>query len=296
MADGRMLRKKASRDRQLAQLTEPAALLYLLSIPHLDREGRMIGLPAWVRGTIVPAFVEQRPDDWTDELVSSRMLEWTQTRDSDGQPWPLVLWYATEGESVCLFVGFASNQNLERSKEPRSTLPPPPPELLAQHGLVLDGRRLLRAAKVRNQQVSHIRGHEQEVEVEVQAGRELQDPARAREPDAEGLPVAHMIGASLAAAASSQRPPASEPSLPDELGLIAARVRPDPDGHEVNPKTLAKLRGQGLPPAAFARAYEALEARRHRQPPLRSEPRYFVAALNQMLREGQYGPAREEAA
>jgi hypothetical protein len=72
MAEGRMLRKKVSRDGRVAQLSAHSALLYLMSIPHLDVDGRMDGSPVAVRGTVVPALASAQPTDWTDDRASPR--------------------------------------------------------------------------------------------------------------------------------------------------------------------------------------------------------------------------------
>lgn len=72
----------------------------------------------------------------------------------------------------------------------------------------------------------------------------------------------------------------------DDLFAIAGRLRGSDDG---TPNVLSRLRRRGLPPAAFAAAMESLEERRLRQPPVGSEVRYVVGALNTMLREGTYG-------
>jgi hypothetical protein len=52
--------------------------------------------------------------------------------------------------------------------------------------------------------------------------------------------------------------------------------------------TLAKA-AQGLPEAAIHNAFESLNARRLKQPPLVSEARYFVSALNTIRAERTYG-------
>lgn len=131
MADGRMIRKKASSDDRLAQLSSNACLLYLHALPHLDVEGRMDGLPVAVRGTVVPYRARRHPAEWTDELVERYICEWTLTVDEDGHVRPLVLWYAVKGVWVCAFLGFDKNQTIRRDREAPSRFPAPPGDLLS---------------------------------------------------------------------------------------------------------------------------------------------------------------------
>lgn len=131
MAEGRMLKRSASRDDRLGQLSEPSCVLFLLSIAHLDVEGRMDGSPAAVRGTVASCRMRHHPDDWTDEAVAAYMAEWTRTTDTHGHPAPLVLWYEVKGEQVCEFVGFKKNQRLRADREAPSRFPAPPEDLLS---------------------------------------------------------------------------------------------------------------------------------------------------------------------
>jgi hypothetical protein len=122
-----MLRRKVSRDGRVAQLSVHSALLYVLSIPHLDVDGRMDGSPVAVRGTVVPALAVAQPADWTDAKVEEYMREWLNTRDEEsGLPRPLVQHYCAAGTWVCLFPGFAENQQLRRDRERPSSFPAPP--------------------------------------------------------------------------------------------------------------------------------------------------------------------------
>lgn len=136
MAEGRMLKKTISRDCRVAQLSTHAALLYLMSITHLDIDGRMDGSPIAVRGTVAPALASAHPTEWTDERVAAYIAEWSGTRDENsGLPRPLVLHYCTGGTWVCHFLGFRQNQQLRRDRERPSSFPPPPAWLLRQYGL-----------------------------------------------------------------------------------------------------------------------------------------------------------------
>lgn len=134
-----MLKKKIARDGRVAQLTPHSALLYIMSIPHLDIDGRMDGNPVAVRGTVVPVLASAHPDQWTDGRVESCMIEWTGTRDEDsGRPRALVAHYLIGGVWVCYFAGFAENQILRRDRERPSSFPAPPPMLLERLGIQSD--------------------------------------------------------------------------------------------------------------------------------------------------------------
>jgi hypothetical protein len=131
MAERRMLARKTSIDDRLAQLSSNSCLLYLMSIPHLDRDGRMDGLPVAVRGTIVPYRARRHPHQWTDELVESYIVEWTRTLDIDGHQRPLVKWGCIGGVWVLEFLGFAQNQTLRYDREAPSRFPALPDDLLS---------------------------------------------------------------------------------------------------------------------------------------------------------------------
>jgi hypothetical protein len=299
-----MLRKKASRDERLAQLSDRSALLYVLSIPHLDIDGRMIGLPETVRGLVVPEIARARPADWSDEQVGSYMLEWTATHDQHERADPLVLWYAAVGESVCFFRGFSKNQSLRRDKEAPSRLPAPPPELLEQPALASAGMALSPALRrVIIRLTATLRGDsgpEGEAEEEsIHAGTQV---ARAREATPQGLQVAQTVEQALSV------PPVLLPGLdldtsrvvsisgfgdraagdtliPDdaELARIAADLRGADDG---TLHLLKVWRRRGCGEREFAIAVESLKRRRASEKrPLDSEARYVTAELSRLLRE-----------
>lgn len=266
------MKKKASRDRQLAQLSDRSALLFVLSIPHLDVEGRMIGLPALVRGTVVPEFARARPGDWTDEHVAALMFEWTTTTNAQGAIDPLALWYAVDGENVVVMTGFLRNQSLRRDREAPSRLPAPPPELLAQYGLVSAD---LAASATPGAKTEDRRENDLPTVV-------ASDPAR------ESLPIADSVEArpsavSVTRSGFGDRPAGFGLQL-DDLGLLASSLA----GHDANTvKVLAKLKLRGCGEREFAMALESLQHRRARtdRRPLTSEVRYFVATLTTMLSE-----------
>jgi hypothetical protein len=130
VAEGRILKRSISWDARVGQLSPCSALLYTLSIPHLDVDGRMLGAPAAVRGTVIPVLAEA--NGWSDLDVELWMSEWIATRGEDGHLDPLVWWYSVRGTLVVEFRGFAKNQQLRRDREARSLLPPPPADLLSE--------------------------------------------------------------------------------------------------------------------------------------------------------------------
>ena len=279
MAEARLLRKKASRDERLAQLTDRSALLFVLSIPHLDVEGRMIGLPETVRGIVVPAFARARPEDWTDLLVAGYIFEWTSTVARDGRIDPLVLWYATGGESVLAFRGFAKNQTVRRDREAPSRLPAPPPELLEQPALASAHATFSATPGLKEK----VQGEELSTGLSVA-------PARARGTTSESLRVAQTIEASLAASVQRAtlgdlRPGESAAArrLPiDDLEELARQLRGEDAG---TAHQLRVWQRRGCGEREFAIARESLERRRLEQPALVSEARFFCSELARLLRE-----------
>lgn len=118
-----MLNRTVAHDERLAQLSMAAEYLYLKTIPHLDRDGKILGYPTTILGACVPARAAR--EGWSDGHIAGFMLEWTETIDLDGRPAPLVDWYEAHRVAVCLFRGFPKNQTL-KGNEPASSLPDPP--------------------------------------------------------------------------------------------------------------------------------------------------------------------------
>ncbi len=269
-----MLKRKASRDQQIAQLSDRSALLYLLSIPHLDVEGRMVGLPASVRGLVVPEFARLRPSDWTDQHVASYIFEWTSTVNLDGAIDPLVLWYAAAGENVLQFTGFAKNQTLRRDREAPSRLPAPPPGVLEDPASA-------------SASVAFIPNSGSEAEVQPEDSTTGLYVARAREAaQLEGLQIAQELERSLASSAprgfgASTAGDLMTPS-DDELVRICADLRGADDGtmHQ-----LKVWRRRGCGEREFAIAWESLVGRRKKSPALVSEARYLCSELSRLLQE-----------
>jgi hypothetical protein len=118
MAKGRVLSKEIAVSRQLWRMGHDHVLLWCLLIPHLDRDGRVSGEPAIVKGQFAPLA------HWTVEQTESMLFDFAKLPD--------VQYYEDEhGERYLQFdkfadfqVGFQPGQkNYER--EPKSRCPKP---------------------------------------------------------------------------------------------------------------------------------------------------------------------------
>lgn len=123
MARARMLATDASIDPELNSLTLPALTLYLLTIPHLDRDGLIDANPVRLAALAAPL----RPDlrDGAGALIN----EWVESG--------LVIRYpAARNQAVLYFKGFRKHNRFEYRKETPSSYPPPPGWLRTEHGIV----------------------------------------------------------------------------------------------------------------------------------------------------------------
>lgn len=130
MARGRLLSTEASVDLELNSLTNESMLLYLLTLPHLDRDGLTDGTPLRLTAIAAPLRFELR--DGAGSLIN----EWVETG--------LVVRYsAGKGRQVLFFKGFRKHQQgLEYGREPASKFPPPPGWTRTKEGLVPDDQEL----------------------------------------------------------------------------------------------------------------------------------------------------------
>lgn len=113
MPDGRFLAKTVAHDLELNRVTTNAAVLFLMCIPHLDVEGRMMGHPEQVKSIAVPLRKEL-----TETEVARCLGELADAK--------LVRWYDVGGRSYLQFPGFQKNQRgLRPDRESASTIPPP---------------------------------------------------------------------------------------------------------------------------------------------------------------------------
>jgi hypothetical protein len=113
MARGRFLSESIARDIRLNSLSIEAQLVYLMTVPHLDRDGLIEGDVDVLYGTVCPKR----------RVFIDRMGEFVQEWVSVG----LVATYDTDQGSVLWFKGFGKNQTgmrYERETPSRFPLPP----------------------------------------------------------------------------------------------------------------------------------------------------------------------------
>lgn len=123
MARARMLATDASIDPELNSLTLPALTLYLLTIPHLDRDGLIDANPVRLAALAAPL----RPD--IRDSAGAIINEWVEVG--------LVVRYpAARNQAVLYFKGFRKHNRFEYRKETPSAYPPPPGWLRTEHGIV----------------------------------------------------------------------------------------------------------------------------------------------------------------
>lgn len=113
MARGRFVSQSVATDADLNSLSVEAELLYLKCIPHLDRDGLILGDAFVLLGKVAP----RRPEWLAD--VDAFVNEWIAAG--------LVIAYHTKQGRVLWFKGFRKNQQgLRYEREAPSELPPPP--------------------------------------------------------------------------------------------------------------------------------------------------------------------------
>lgn len=128
MARGRMIANTVATDKRFNSLTSEAALVYLMTIPHLDRDGLILGdtMPFW--GKVCPRRSEYMG------LMADIIAEWVAAG--------LVIAYECEEGTILCFTGFLKNQTgMHYEREAASAFPPPPGYVRGAKGLekVSDG-------------------------------------------------------------------------------------------------------------------------------------------------------------
>jgi len=122
MARGRFLNVSVAKDMRLNSLSVEAELVYLLTIPHLDRDGLIEGDSDVLYGTVCPKrriFIDR---------MGEFIQEWVQVG--------LVIIYDGNEGRVLWFTGFAKNQTHRYDREAPSRFPPPPGYKFGKDGLV----------------------------------------------------------------------------------------------------------------------------------------------------------------
>ena len=113
MAAGRFLSASVAEDERLNGLSVEAQMLYLMAIPHLDRDGLINGNASVFMGRVCPL----RPE--LTAKAQSLIQEWVDTG--------LVLKYSTGEGTALWFKGFSKNNPLahyHREKASRFVAPP----------------------------------------------------------------------------------------------------------------------------------------------------------------------------
>lgn len=130
MARGRMISTDASLDIELNNLSLEAQLLFLLTIPHLDRDGLIDAQPLRLAAQVAPLRLELR--DRAAQLVN----EWIEAG--------LAQRYAYgKGCAALFFPSFRKHQQgMEYGREPASRIPPPPGWSRSKDGMIPDDPEL----------------------------------------------------------------------------------------------------------------------------------------------------------
>lgn len=112
MARGRMINTTVALDPEFNAMSLEAQLLFLRAIPHLDRDGLLVGIPAVLWATIAPLMPDLLP------LMDGIVEEWKQAG--------LITVFETKIGPVFYFDSFHRNQvGLRYDREPESRIPLP---------------------------------------------------------------------------------------------------------------------------------------------------------------------------
>ena len=124
MAVGRMLNRTVGLDQELNSVAVEAQLLFLMSIPHFDRDGLIIGEALPHLGTVLPL----RPDFFPryEQLIAELI-------DCE-----IVTRYQTKKGRVLFFPGFRKNQTFSYTREGASIFDPPPGYIRTPSGIEPD--------------------------------------------------------------------------------------------------------------------------------------------------------------
>ena len=125
-----MLSTTIATDKRLAALSLTAEYLFLKTVPHLDRDGLILGDASLLWAQIAPRRPELLPE------ITNAVTSWI---DAD-----LVIAYETSDGLALYFPGFAKNQvGMRYEREPQSTIASPPGYVRTSAGLVPDGSQPL---------------------------------------------------------------------------------------------------------------------------------------------------------
>ncbi len=124
MARGRMIAATVADDKRFNELPIDAALVYLMAIPQLDRDGLILGEPTTLWGQVCRRRVDLIP------RMADIIAAWIAAE--------LVTAYKTnDGDTVLYFTGFQKNQAMTHyDREATSRFPCPPGYVRTPKGLV----------------------------------------------------------------------------------------------------------------------------------------------------------------
>lgn len=127
MARGRMISATIAIDKRLNTLSMEGQLLFLMTVPHLDRDGLIVGDAQLLAAKAIP----RRPE------MHGRCEEFIQEWITSG----LAIPYETDDCRVLYFPGFRKNQTFQYNREGTSQFPPPPGYRRTDTGLEPDERQ-----------------------------------------------------------------------------------------------------------------------------------------------------------
>lgn len=114
MARGRMISCSVSTDKRFNALSMEAALVFLMTVPHLDRDGLILADACIIAGQICP-----RREGITPIIADRILKEWIEQS--------MVIAYEGNDGTILFFTGFTKNQaGMRYEREPKSILPVPP--------------------------------------------------------------------------------------------------------------------------------------------------------------------------
>ena len=125
MARGRMLSQSIALDLEFNKMSMEAQFIFMRTIPHLDRDGLVMGNPVALWAKVAPLL----PDLMLK--TESVVQEWVAAN--------LVISYDSPYGPVLYFKGFSKNQiNMHYDRETESPFPPPPGYRRGRKGLEPD--------------------------------------------------------------------------------------------------------------------------------------------------------------
>lgn len=127
MARGRMLNQSIAEDVEFNEMSIEAQLMFLRTVPFLDRDGLINGNASVLRGKVAPLLD-------LPKSMASIVDEWINAG--------LIVRYTAGKQTILFFPGFAKNQiGMRYDREAASTYPPPPGYTRTAKGLVAPGEK-----------------------------------------------------------------------------------------------------------------------------------------------------------